>query len=137
MSSAIDLLAQFVHATGKRSSAVFKKATGGKLIGSSVFGRAEYYLGMVAGAVRFLCMLVAALAILNAPYYSKAQVAAATAYQNDLYGADLFPGLSDVQQQVFKESLVGSLVQERASFLLITPTKKETKGLKRREDVPI
>lgn len=113
---------------------VFKKATGGKLIGSSVFGGAEYYLGMVAGAVRFLCMLVVALAILNAPFYSKAQIAAATAFQNDLYGADYFPGISDVQKQVFQESFMGSLVQEHAPFLLIAPTKQEHKALKRRED---
>lgn len=115
---------------------MFKKVTGGKLIASTTFGGAEYYLGMVAGAVRFLCMLIVGLALLNAPYYSKAQIQAATAYQNDMYGADLFPGLSDIQKQIFKDSLVGSLVQQRAPFLLITPTKKEHKAIKRREDYP-
>ena len=38
----------------KLAFAGMKKATGGKLLGSNVFGRAEYYLGMMAGAVRFL-----------------------------------------------------------------------------------
>jgi len=116
---------------------VFKKATGGKLVGSSIFGGAEYYLGMVAGAIRFLCMLVVALALLNAPYYSKTQIAATSAYMNDMYGKDYFPGISDIQQQVFKESLIGSLVQQRATFLLIEPTKQEHKGIKRREDAPV
>jgi uncharacterized membrane protein required for colicin V production len=116
---------------------VFKKATGGKLVGSSIFGGAEYYLGMVAGAIRFLCMLVVALALLNAPYYSVQQIAANTAYQNDMYGSNFFPGIAAVQQQIFKESLIGSLVQQRATFLLIAPTKQEHKGIKRREDAPV
>src|SRR5713101_6410165 len=46
--------------------ATVKRALGGKLLGSDIFGGAEYYLGMGAGFVRFSCMLLAALALLNA-----------------------------------------------------------------------
>jgi uncharacterized membrane protein required for colicin V production len=111
-----------------------KKLAGGKLTGSDVFGRAEFYLGMLGGVVRFSCILVAALALLNAPYYSAAQIAKDKAYQNDMYGSDFFPGLSNVQIQVFKESFLGSLLKKNAEFLLIKPTKPEHKEIQRRKD---
>ena len=46
--------------------ALFRHSLGGKLIGSDIFGRSEYYLGMGAGLVRCGCILLAALALLNA-----------------------------------------------------------------------
>src|SRR6476469_2521404 len=36
-----------------------KERLGGKLTGSDIFGRAEYYLGMGSGVVRVSCMLLA------------------------------------------------------------------------------
>ena len=41
--------------------------TGEKLVTNAVFGNLEYYLGMVAGVVRFACILLFGLALLNAP----------------------------------------------------------------------
>ena len=35
--------------------ALVKHSLGGKLLGSDIFGRSEYYLGMVSGFVRFAC----------------------------------------------------------------------------------
>lgn len=118
----------------KVSFVLFKKAIGGKMVGSSVFGGMEYYLGMVSGAVRFLCILVFAMAILNAPYYTPQALAASMKYTMDNYGSDFFPGVSTVQEQVFKQSLVGSQFKQHAAFLLITPTEPESKGLQRRKD---
>lgn len=113
---------------------LFKKAIGGKLIGSNVFGAAEYYLGMVAGAVRFVCILFFGMALLNAPYYSSKALAATKAYELDVYGSQFFPGVSSVQQQVFKESLLGSQVKQHVAFLLIAPTAPEKKGVARAKD---
>jgi hypothetical protein len=116
---------------------LIKKGAGGKLVGSNVFGRAEYYLGMVGGSIRFLCILLAGLALLNARLYTQQDIAADTAFQNDVYGSTYFPGLSTLQINVFKESMIGSLVKKQASFLLITPTKPENKGIeKRKDDLP-
>jgi len=53
-----------------------KRALGGKLVGSDIFGAAEYYLGMGSGLVRFTCMLMAVLALLNARYFTPAEVQA-------------------------------------------------------------
>lgn len=113
---------------------MLKKAMGGKLMGSDVFGSGEYYLGMVAGAIRYACMLIAALAILNAPYYSQQDINASRAYQNDVYGSNFFPELSGVQQDVFRDSLIGSLIKKRAGILLIASTKREIVNVQRRKD---
>ncbi len=111
-----------------------KKMAGGKLAGSDVFGRAEFYLGMVGGAVRFTCILLAALALLNAPYYSAADIASNKAYQVDMYGSTFFPGLSNVQIQIFRDSLLGGLLKNNAEFMLIASTKSEKKDLPRKKD---
>jgi uncharacterized membrane protein required for colicin V production len=113
--------------------AMVKKGLGGKLVGSNVFGRAEYYLGMLAGGVRFTCVLVAAMALLNAPYYSNQELASAKAYQVEMYGSAFFPGLGSAQQEVFKHSLLGSAFQHYAGFMLITQTKPEKKDFERRK----
>ena len=118
----------------KIAFSLVKKAMGGKLVGSDVFGAAEYYLGMIAGAVRYSCMLIALLAILNAPYYSPQDIAASRAFQNDVYGSNYFPTIAGLQQGVFKESLIGSLIKQRAGILLIASTKSENVGLKRAKD---
>src|SRR5436190_15936559 len=63
-------------------------AMGGKLVGSDVFGGAEYYLGMGAGLVRSTCILIAALALLNAKYFSPVDVKDMEKFQNDVYGSN-------------------------------------------------
>jgi hypothetical protein len=113
---------------------MIKKGTGGKLAGSDVFGRGEYYLGMVAGAVRFLCILLAGLALLNAPFYSTAELAKSKAFQVEVYGSNFFPGLGAAQVQIFKESFLGSLLKNNAEFLLIASTKPESKEIKKKKD---
>ena len=49
--------------------ALFKHLLGDKLTGSDVFGKYEYYLGILAGLIRFACMLLAVLAIDALPHY--------------------------------------------------------------------
>jgi uncharacterized membrane protein required for colicin V production len=110
-----------------------KKALGGKLVGSGVFGRAEYYLGMVGGAIRFACILMAALALLNAPLYTRQELAKAKAKQLDLYGSNFFPGIGSAQEDVFKGSLIGSAIKNYCGFLLITSTASEKRDFERRK----
>lgn len=112
--------------------ALFKKYTGEKLVGSDVFGRTEFYLGMLAGMLRWSCMLVAVLALLNARDYTPAEVNADVAYQNDVYGSTYFPKLYSVQAQVFKKSLVGPWIKDELSPLLIKPTVPQKRGLKQK-----
>jgi uncharacterized membrane protein required for colicin V production len=100
----------------------FNRTVGEKLKGSDTFGKAEFYLAMPAGMLRFACIVIALLALLNARYYSTAEVKAMTKYQNENYGSNFFPTLATLQDDVFKRSFVGSQVERHLNFLLIKPT---------------
>ncbi len=108
---------------------IIKRLLGGKLIGSDIFGRGEYYLGMLAGMIRFACMIIAVLALLNARYYSLEQIKAMDLYQKDVYGSEYFPTLGTVQRSVFQESFIGPYIKTNLSFFLIRPTPPEDKKL--------
>lgn len=115
---------------------IIKRILGGKLVGSDAFGRGEYYLGMLAGVIRFACIIIAVLALLNARYYRPEEIKAMDLYQKDVYGSDFFPTLSTVQRQVFQDSFIGPYIKTNLSFLLIRPTIPEHKELHHR-DVPM
>ena len=115
------------------SFAGLKKALGGKLLGSDIFGSAEYYLGMGSGLVRFGCILVAVLALLNAREYDPAEVRAMENFQNREFGSNYFPTLHTIQAMVFENSLTGSWIKGTLSFLLIKPTKPESREFKQKE----
>ena len=98
------------------------RTLGEKLKGSDTFGKAEFYLAMPAGMLRFSCITLVLLALLNARYYTTAEVKAMNKYQNDNYGSNFFPTLSSVQDDVFMKSFLGKQIKEHMSFLLIKPT---------------
>lgn len=113
--------------------AFMKKASGGKLFGGDAFGNGEFYLGMVAGMVKVTCITFALLALLNARYFSPAEVRAELKYQNEVYGSDFFPSLHTVQSQVFEKSFAGPWIKKQLSWLLIKPTVPEQTQLARKE----
>jgi hypothetical protein len=97
-----------------------------KLEGSNFFGSYEYYWGVAAGLIRYLCIMLVALALLNAPLYSSAEIAANKAYNNRWFGGglkgyngDFIPSIDELQDAVFKRSLVGKLIKDNLSILLI------------------
>jgi hypothetical protein len=97
-----------------------------RLTGSNFFGRAEYYLGMLSGLVRYLCILLVALALLNARFYTAEDIAKDKAYNARWYGGglqgysgDYFPTLQSVQESVFTKSLIGPFIKKHLSMLLI------------------
>src|SRR5688572_18003207 len=53
-----------------------RKQIGDKLVSSDFFGSAEYYLGMIAGAFRYVCITVVVLAFLNARHYTAEEIQA-------------------------------------------------------------
>src|SRR4051812_28075158 len=79
------------------SFAGVKRGFGGKLIGSDMFGKAEYPLGMFSGLIRAVCVLLAVLAMLNARFFSPLEVKAMEKFQNEVYGSNFFPGLHSLQ----------------------------------------
>jgi len=110
-----------------------KRLSGGKLIGSDAFGPAEYYLGMGSGVMRFACILLCALALLNARYFNPTEVKAMQKYQEDMYGSDYFPTLQTVQSVVFEKSITGPWIKRNLSFLLIKPTPPENLALHQKD----
>ena len=103
-----------------------RKFLGPRLEGSNVFGGGEYYLGMMAGLLRYACVVVFVLALLNAPVYTAADIAATNAYNNRWFGGgekgysgNFFPNLQQVQASVFKSSLTGPFVKNNLGMLLI------------------
>ncbi len=101
---------------------LFKRSMGEKLVSSEVFGSFEYYLGMLAGALRLACIIVFALAILNARRVSDEELTAKIKNQTQELGKVYFPPLGSIQNSVFKGSLSGSLIHDNLAFLLIAPT---------------
>ncbi len=97
-------------------------SVGRKLSGSDTFGKGEFYLAMPAGMLRFACVLVALLALLNARLYRTAEIKAMEKYQNENYGSQFFPTLSSIQTEVFEKSFTGPHIKKYMSFLLIKPT---------------
>ena len=104
-----------------------------RLTGSNFFGGGEYYLGMISGMIRFTCMLVAALALLNAPFYTTAEIKAHNAYVQrwfggGMYSGNYFPTVENIQEQVFKKSFTGPYLKSYLGALLIdtaSPTVKQ------------
>ena len=116
--------------------ALIQSRVGPKLIGSDVFGRSEYYLGMGSGIVRFGCMTLVALALLNARAFSSAELAATDKFQQENYGSHVFPGLHTLQVAVFNDSLTGSFIKQDLGFLLIASTEPSEKEPRQKESRP-
>ena len=98
---------------------LIRRMTGEKLVTRAVFGNLEYYLGMGAGVVRFACILLFGLALLNAKQYTKAEIKAKLEHQQDWAGSIYFPPFGVIQQAVFEESLTGRAVKQFLSAQLI------------------
>ena len=91
---------------------------------NNFFGGGEYYLGMMSGAIRFVCMLLMGVALLNAPYYSLADIQAHEAYVKrwfggGMYSGNYFPDLQTIQQSVFKSSFTGPYIKDYLAPILV------------------
>jgi uncharacterized membrane protein required for colicin V production len=99
-----------------------------RLTGSNFFGSSEYYLGMAAGVIRYACLLFVALALLNAPYYTAADIQQQKDFDRKTYGAGLkdFNGSffeafypAQIQVSVFQKSFTGKLIKDYADVMLV------------------
>jgi len=98
---------------------MIRRMAGEKLVSGEMFGNFEYYLGMGAGLVRFACIVLFVLALLNAKQVSKAELQAQLKHQQDWAGSVYFPPFGSIQQAVFEESLSGRAVKQYLSAQLI------------------
>ncbi|MGA2175844.1 MAG: CvpA family protein [Verrucomicrobiota bacterium] len=98
-----------------------KHLFGEKLSGTDLFGRWEYYLGMVAGTVRFACMMLVVIALMHARIISKAEMAQTEKMQATNFSDIRFPTYGSIQQSVLFESFTGSLIESNLQSILIYP----------------
>jgi uncharacterized membrane protein required for colicin V production len=105
-----------------------------RLAVSNFFGASEFYLGMFMGIIRFACILLAGLALLNAPFYTTADIEAHAAYVQRWYGGgmqgysgDFIPSLQNVQEQVLEKSFIGPCVKKYLRPLLINTVQPDAK----------
>jgi len=94
------------------------------------FKGGEYYLGMFAGIIRYACIILVALALLNARAYSQAEIDARKESMHQTYGAglpgytgDFFPNPQQIQEQVFEKSYLGPIVKAKLGIILIVSDK--------------
>jgi uncharacterized membrane protein required for colicin V production len=97
-----------------------------KLIGSDMFGRAEYYFGMIAGVVRFACMLIMVCALMNSRIITNTERAKTEKAQSDAFSDIRFPTYGSIQQSVLVESYTGSLIETNLSSVLIASVTPKT-----------
>jgi uncharacterized membrane protein required for colicin V production len=111
----------FIALTVKLLFSLLRRVTGEKLVGSDIFGRFEYYLGMVAGVVRAVCIYLFVMSFLHAPYYSKEMLANDARNQEKNFGDIRFPTLGAFQQSFFKETATGWASDHWLEPLLVRP----------------
>jgi uncharacterized membrane protein required for colicin V production len=105
----------------KLSFTAVKKSVGEKLVHSDAFGRFEYYLGMLAGTVRCLCVLIFALSFLHAKYISDAERAATAKMQAENFGSISFPTFGSLQYTIFYESYSGKFIRDHLRDQMMRP----------------
>jgi uncharacterized membrane protein required for colicin V production len=96
-----------------------RRVVGAKLVSADTFGKGEYYLGMTAGGVRFLCILLAAMAVLHGPRISQEELNRKLAAQRYDLGEIYFPPFGQIQNTIFKSSLTGRAVEKHLYAALI------------------
>lgn len=109
------------------------RAVGEKLISCNVFGSFEYYLGMLAGLIRFSCVILVFMAVLNARIISEQERAATAKMQSKNFEGISFPTFGSFQQSVLYQSFVGKQIKEHMNFVLIESTAPTKVALKRAE----
>ncbi len=106
---------------------ILKQQIAEKVVAGDFFKGGEYYLGMMAGMVRYACVLVFVLALLNAPVFTAAEISAVVARDQQNFGGgansgfsgSYFPHLFQIQAAVFKDSFLGPRIKANAGMLLI------------------
>jgi uncharacterized membrane protein required for colicin V production len=110
---------------------IIKESFAEKLVKSDFFKDAEYYLGMFAALLRYACVMIFVLALLNAPVYTSADISAQMASDQKNFGGgagssfsgSYFPHLFQIQAAVFKDSFIGPRIKNYAGVLLINTGK--------------
>lgn len=95
-----------------------RKWIGEKPVESGAFGWAERPLGMLGGALRYACMVVVLLALLNAPAYTGSELDAALRVIHQP-GARLYASGAEAKAGIMLDSWLGRFAREHFGSLII------------------
>ncbi len=109
--------------------AYIRRAVGQKLVTCDAFGAGEYYMGMMSGAFRYICITIVVLAFLNAPVYTPEEIAADEAFQEKNFGSIRLPTVNRIQSSIFERSFTGPMARKYLASYLIRQTESEDKPL--------
>lgn len=107
-----------------------KKRFGEKIIESDIFGRFEFYGGMLAGTVRWACVYFVVLSLLHAPHYTPEERAQRKREVEYNYGSDFFPSIVKLQDAVFTASLTGKTAADQLDLFLMDQVSGAAKPLR-------
>jgi uncharacterized membrane protein required for colicin V production len=111
-----------------------QRACGEKLLGSNFFGVSEYYLGMLAGMIRFACVILMVMALFNARLITDQERTETARMQSKNFEGISFPTFGSIQQSILFESFTGKQVKEHLDFVLIESTALKATPLRRDEN---
>ena len=97
----------------------FRQLFAEKLVEKDPFGRSEYYLGMMAGVVRFGCMIVVAMSLMNSRVATAAELAESEKFQAAWFSDIRFPTYGEFQQDALLKSFSGQWVETHLKPVLI------------------
>jgi uncharacterized membrane protein required for colicin V production len=109
------LIAGVIHLLFKWFQQMFAE----KLVEKDPFGRGEFYLGMMSGVVRFGCMIIFAMALMNSRVGTAAELAQTEKFQAAWFSDIRFPTYGEFQQDVLLKSFSGKFVQVHLKSVLI------------------
>jgi hypothetical protein len=97
---------------------------------------------MLSGVVRYACVMLFLLALLNAPVYTPAEIAQQKAFDEKNFGGGLFAGnyfphLFQIQSAAFKESRIGPRIKDNLGMLLINTGPPGTGGAEPPKKKPV
>jgi uncharacterized membrane protein required for colicin V production len=96
-----------------------KRLLAEKLVKKDLFGRSEYYLGMIAGFVRFGCILLVGMALMNSRVATAADLAQMEKFQAAWFSDIRFPTYGEFQHDVLLNSCTGNWVESNLKTVLI------------------
>jgi len=96
-----------------------KRLLAEQLVKKDLFGRGEFYLGMIAGFVRFGCVLLVGMALMNSRVATTAELAQTEKFQAAWFSDIRFPTYGEFQQDVLIKSCAGSWVESNLKSVLI------------------
>lgn len=87
---------------------------------SDWFGRLEYPLGILGGLIKYFCIILTVMSILNAKHYTPAMIKADRDWQIEEFGSTLFPSLTMLNNMIFNTSFSGPNIKRVFGWAILS-----------------